>query len=130
MRLPDEVRAEVAAGRLSMGHARAIVSLSNDADQRRIARDVLARNLSVRETEAIVKKAERRSSRSAAPVKRSKTNDVHTRAAEEQLRLALGTAVDIKRRGKGGRVEIAFANEDELQRIYEYLTNEERRTKN
>ena len=56
LRLPDEVQAEVAAGRLSMGHARAIVSLTSDADQRRIARDVLARNLSVRETEAIVKK--------------------------------------------------------------------------
>ena len=49
--------------------------------------------------------------------------DVHTRAAEEQLRLALGTGVVIKRRGKGGTLEIAFANEDELQRIYEYLTD-------
>ena len=42
--------------------------------------------------------------------------------AEEQLRLSLGTHVEIKRRGKRGVVEIAFANEDELQRLYEYLT--------
>jgi ParB family chromosome partitioning protein len=130
LRLPDEVQAEVAAGRLSMGHARAIVSLTSDADQRRIARDVLTRNLSVRETEAIVKKTGDAQAGHEPAAKPPRTNDVHTRAAEEQLRLSLGTAVNIKRRGKGGRVEIAFANEDELQRIYEYLTNEGRRTKN
>jgi ParB family transcriptional regulator, chromosome partitioning protein len=122
LRLPQEVRAEVASGRLSMGHARAIVALATEADQRRVARDVLARNLSVRETEAIVKKAS--TPASAATVNSdAKKKDVHTRAAEEQLRLALGTNVAIKRRGKGGAVEIAFANEDELQRIYEYLTD-------
>ena len=121
LRLPQEVRAEVASGRLSMGHARAIVALATDADQRRVARDVLARNLSVRETEAIVKKA---STAATGPTvdRDAKKKDVHTRAAEEQLRLALGTNVAIKRRGKGGALEIAFANEDELQRLYEYLT--------
>ncbi len=121
LRLPEEVRAEVASGRLAMGHARAIVSLATEADQRRIAREVLTRNLSVRETEALVKKA-------AAPGtvttdgKPEQKKDVHTRAAEEQLRLALGTSVEINRRGKGGEVRIAFANENELQRLYEYLT--------
>ena len=121
LRLPEEVRAEVASGRLSMGHARAIVALPSDADQRRIARDVVSRQLSVRETEAIVKKAASPETPSQQPAT-TKTKDVHTRAAEEQLRLALGTSVEIKRRGKGGSVAIAFANEDELQRIYEYLT--------
>jgi ParB family chromosome partitioning protein len=120
LRLPEEVRAEVATGRLSMGHARALVSLTDEGDQRRVARDILTRQLSVRETEAIVKKAS--SPEAAAPARAAQTKDVHTRAAEEQLRLALGTNVDIKRRGKGGRLEIAFASEDELQRIYEYLT--------
>jgi ParB family chromosome partitioning protein len=119
LRLPEEVRAEVASGRLSMGHARAIVSLEGEADQRRVARDVLTRNLSVRETEAIVKKS---SSPASAPPAQAGKKDVHTRAAEEQLRVSLGTAVEIKRRGKGGVVEIAFTSEDELQRIYEYLT--------
>ena len=121
LKLPDEVRAEVATGRLSMGHARAIVSLGDEAEQRRVARDVLARGLSVRETEAIVKDLAAPSS--ATHTKPNpKVKDVHTRAAEEQLRLALGAAVAIKRRGKGGVVEIAFSTENELQRIYEYLT--------
>ena len=125
LKLPDEVRAEVASGRLSMGHARAIVALTTEADQRRIARDVLARGLSVRETEAIVRTHTAAPAGNAAP-KQAKAKDVHTRAAEEQLRLALGTAVSIKRRGKGGLVEIAFGNENELQRIYEYLTDSRR----
>jgi ParB family transcriptional regulator, chromosome partitioning protein len=122
LKLPPEVQAEVAAGRLSMGHARAIVSLAEEADQRRVARDVLSRNLSVRETEALVKKASTPSAATESDAANRK-KDVHTRAAEEQLRVALGTRVEIKRRSKGGVVEIAFANEDELQRIYEYLTD-------
>lgn len=121
LRLPEEVRAEVASGRLSMGHARAIVSLATETEQRRVARDVLTRNLSVRETEAIVKKASA-PERAQSVERPSAKKDVHTRAAEDRLRLSLGTPVEIKRRGKGGVIEIAFTNEDELQRLYEYLT--------
>ena len=127
LKLPEEVRTEVALGRLSMGHARAIVSLATEADQRRVARDVLARGLSVRETEAVVKKTTSPSTTHGAP-SAPKVKDIHTRAAEEQLRMALGTPVEIKRRGKGGAVEIAFANENELQRLYEYLTAARRST--
>ena len=90
LKLPEEVRAEVASGRLSMGHARAIVALGSQADQRRIARDVLARGLSVRETESLVKRASTPAT-SPTDAKQKPKKDVHTRAAEEQLRLALGT---------------------------------------
>jgi ParB family chromosome partitioning protein len=48
--------------------------------------------------------------------------DVHTRAAEEKLRFALGTRVRIVRKGKAGRIEVDFTSEDELQRLYEQLT--------
>ena len=122
LRLPEEIQAEVASGRLSMGHARAIVSLAAEADQRRVARDVLTRNLSVRETETIVKKSSMPAGTPGAK-KPAPQKDVHTRAAEEQLRLSLGTPVEIRRRRNGGVVEIAFTNEDELQRLYEYLTD-------
>ena len=56
LRLPAEVRAEVASGALSMGHARALAGLADERVQRDIAREVLARDLSVRETEALVKR--------------------------------------------------------------------------
>jgi len=122
LKLPEEVRGNVASGALSMGHARAIVALSSDADQRRLAREVVSRGLSVRETEALVKKeiGTRSGTTASAPIKPKK--DVHTRAAEEQLRISLGTPVEIKRKGKGGTIAIAFTNENELQRLYEYLT--------
>ncbi len=121
LKLPAEVRGNVASGALSMGHARAIVALGSEDDQRRLARDVVARGLSVRETEALVK----HDLDKAQPGRANKTaakKDVHTRAAEEQLHLSLGTPVEIKRRGKGGTIAITFTNEAELQRIYEYLT--------
>jgi ParB family chromosome partitioning protein len=104
-----------------MGHARAIVALAAEADQRRLARDVVSRGLSVRETEALVKTALGPPRTSSADTQNKK--DVHTRAAEEQLHLALGSPVEIRRKGKGGTIAIAFSNETELQRIYEYLTD-------
>jgi len=121
LKLPDEVRSEVASGRLSMGHARALLSLGDEAAQRGLARDVIARNLSVRETESLVKKIVEGGSpvREAAP---ARPVDVHTRAAEERLKFLLGTRVRIVRRGTGGRVEIEFVSEEELIRIYEQLT--------
>jgi len=117
LRLPQEVRANVASNALTMGHARALLSLADEAAQLRVSREVVSRSLSVRETEALVKKAA--SPDTAKPEKKA---DVHTRAAEDKLRLALGTRARIVRRGKGGRIEIDFANEDELQRLYEKLT--------
>jgi ParB family chromosome partitioning protein len=120
LKLPEEVRAEVAGGRLSMGHARALLAIPEEAGQRQVARDVIARNLSVRETEAMVKRVGRTT---RAPSRAAAVPDVHTRAAEEQLRLALGTRVRINRKGHGGRIEIEFGSEDELQRLYERLTS-------
>jgi ParB family transcriptional regulator, chromosome partitioning protein len=121
LKLPEEVRAEVASGRLTMGHARALLSLPTDADQRRVARDVIARSLSVRETESIVKKAVETGA-SAREAAAPKPVDVHTRAAEDRLKLLLGTRVRIVRTGTRGRIEIDFNSEDELIRIYEQLT--------
>jgi ParB family transcriptional regulator, chromosome partitioning protein len=119
LKLPHEVRESVAAGGLSMGHARALAGILDEALLLRLARDVIAKQLSVRETEALIRKA-------AAPAveKAEPSKDVHTRAAEDRLRFALGTRVRIVRKGKAGRIEIDFTSEDELQRIYELLTNE------
>jgi ParB family chromosome partitioning protein len=120
LKLPQEVRAEVASGRLSMGHARALLAVPDEGGQRRVARDVIAQNLSVRETETLVKRLEQ-----PAPTQRpAKPADVHVRAAEDRLKLALGTRVRIIRRGKGGRIEVDFTSEDELQRLFDVLTDQ------
>ena len=118
LRLPAEVRNDLASGALSMGHARALVTLPDEPAQRRVAREVVSRGLSVRETEAMVRRE------IAPPVPPPlKRIDPNTRAAEDRLKVALGTThVRIVRKGQGGRIEVDFATEDELQRLYDTLT--------
>jgi ParB family chromosome partitioning protein len=117
LKLPAEIRNDLASGALSMGHARALVTLADETAQRRVAREVVSRGLSVREAEALVR---REQNPPVPPL--PKRVDPNTRAAETQLRVALGTRVRIVRKGAGGRIEIDFGNEDELQRLYETLT--------
>jgi ParB family chromosome partitioning protein len=119
LRLPARVREHVASGALSMGHARALLGLEAEAAVVKAAADVMARGLSVRETEALVKRMS-----APPPARKAPKSDVHTRAAEQELRLALGAPVRIVRRRRGGRIEIEFKSEDELQRLYELLTEE------
>ena len=118
LKLPREIREDLSAGALSMGHARALLALPDEHAQLRISREIVSRDLSVRETEAMVKKGTPPATPASEPQK-----DVHTRAAEDKLRFALGTRVRITRRGKGGRIEIDFQNENELHRLYEQLTD-------
>lgn len=114
--LPAEVQADVASGALSMGHARALLGLADAGAQRRAAHDVRARGLSVRETELLVRKRLTSTPRPAAGP------DPHTKAAAERLRVALGTRVEIVRGRRGGRIQIQFGSEAELQRLFEQLT--------
>jgi ParB family chromosome partitioning protein len=117
LRLPAAVRDHVASGALSMGHARALLGLESDAAITRAASDVMTKRLSVRETEALVKRLA-----SPPPARKAPKADVHTRAAEQDLHLSLGAPVRIVRVRKGGRIEIDFKSEDELQRLFELLT--------
>jgi ParB family transcriptional regulator, chromosome partitioning protein len=127
LKLPVEIQNDVAGGVLSMGQARAILALPSETVQLQVAREVKTRGLSVRETESLVKTSlEGREigapTRRSAPAK--STPDVHTRAAEDKLKIVLGTRVRIVRKGKGGRIEIDFTSEDELIRLYEVLTED------
>ena len=118
--LPSEVRADVAAGALAMGHARALLGLTEPSAQRRAAREVVARGLSVRETETLVKQLGR-----PTPLRRAGSSpllDAHAQAAQDRLRVVLGTRVRIVRRDGQGHIEIDFASESELQRLFEHLT--------
>ena len=121
LKLPEEIREHVASGAVSMGHARALLTLAEPDAQRRVARDVVAKGLSVRESEALVR-------RLAAPDRPSprtaEVTDANTRAAEERLRFALGTRVRIVRKRRGGRIEIDFTSEEELQRLFEQLARQ------
>jgi ParB family chromosome partitioning protein len=104
-----------------MGHARALLGLQDEAGQRRIAREIVSRGLSVRETESLI----RREMTPVTPPPPKKA-DPNTRYAEEQLKLALGTRTRIIRRGNRGRIEIDFGTEDELSRLYDWLVSPRR----
>ena len=121
LRLPDEVRSDLASGALSMGHARALLSLPDAPAQRHAAREVISRGLSVRDTELLIKKLAEPAGSTAAPPQEPE-GDVHTRAAEDRMRFALGPRERIVRRGEGGVIQIDFGSENELNRIYEILT--------
>jgi ParB family chromosome partitioning protein len=124
LKLPDEVRSALVTGSLAMGHARALLGLLDAAAQRHAAREVIARGLSVRDTESLVKRLATQSKRpEPGAVTPEAGNDVHTRAAEDRLRFALGTKVRIVRRGQGGSIEVDFGSEAELNRIYEFITS-------
>ncbi len=117
LRLPLPVREQVVSGAISMGHARALLGLDSEGAITRAAGAVVQKQLSVRQTEALVKRLLSPPKSGAARVA-----DVHTRAAEQELKLALGAPVRIVRARKGGRIEIDFKSEDDLQRLYEALT--------
>ncbi len=119
--LPADVQANVAAGHLTMGHARALAGLSDTEAQLSIARRIREGDLSVRAAEELVKRST--TPKSAQESEKAPT-DVHMRAAEERLRLSLGTRVRIVQRGKRGRIEISFTSEDELQRLYDQLVSD------
>lgn len=116
LRLPKEARELLAAGRLEAGHGRALLAVEHAEDLVGLARETARKGLSVREVE-------RRVSLLRAPAPRKETRkDANTRAAEERLRAALGSRVEIRRRGRGGDLRILFANEPELNRLFELLT--------
>jgi ParB family chromosome partitioning protein len=119
LRLPDDIQQLVTEGKLSTGHARTILGLTHVDLQRRVARRIIERDLSVRSTESLVRSMTEDGGSSKTP-RRPKTNDANIRAAETKLRRVLGTQVRIVQRGDGGQgtIEISFFNQDDLDRIY------------
>jgi len=121
LRLPPAVKGLLAEGRLDAGHARAILALDRAEDQEALARETARKGFSVREVERRV--ALIRAPQAKAEAKRV---DANTRAAEEQLKAALGARTEIKRQGKGGQIRVLFQGEAELQRLYELLVRASR----
>ena len=103
LKLPEEVRGNVASGALSMGHARAIVALAAESDQRRLARDVVARGLSVRETEALVKKSSATDAGADAAADRAEEGRAHPRRRRAAAPVARHAASRSSARARAAR---------------------------
>ena len=126
LNLPPEVQALIKSGRITAGHAKALAALTVAADQVDLARRIAKDGLSVRQAEALAARIARRSSRSVR--KKSSVRDPNVVAAEESLQSALGTRVRIVQGNKGGRLEIHFFSEEELERVYQLVLNAARKS--
>jgi ParB family chromosome partitioning protein len=114
LRLPEPIQDDLRAGRLSMGHARALLGLTSSAAQLRLRERILARDWSVRATEADVQ-ARRRGR--ARPRRRL----AEIEALEEEFRLALGSRVRVVGTLQRGRIELPYASAEELNRLHAHL---------
>ena len=120
LRLSDDLQQLVIQKKLSTGHARTILALNHLDQQRRVARQIIDSELSVRATERLVKKLlEGTTSKSPSRVRIA---DANTRAAENKLRRAFGTQIKILQSESGkGKIEISFFDGGDLDRIYSML---------
>ena len=116
LKLPESIQADLRAGRLTMGHARALLSLASAADQLRLREEILAHSWSVRATEEDVQR--KRSQLPRRPLRRSPEMG----ALEDTLREALVTRVRLVGNERRGRIEIAYTSREDLDRLTEILT--------
>ncbi len=117
--LPSAIQTHVSRGTLSMGHARALLSVQDPSAQLDLCRRVVDEELSVRQVERLAKRAARpRKARSPLTV------DPDVRRVEEELQRALGAKVRIRLGGKRGRIEIIFSSPDELEGLVARLLHE------
>lgn len=115
LKLPDEIKAMLYNGPLSMGHARALLSLEGRQNQIEAARKIIRNKLSVREAESLAKNISK-------PPKAKKTKEAQISSLEEKLKRHLGTKVNIiQKSGKGGKIEIEYYSVEEFNRILEIL---------
>ncbi|MCL4425848.1 MAG: ParB/RepB/Spo0J family partition protein [Firmicutes bacterium] len=118
--LPEEIQESVSRGTLSAGHGRAILGLSDSAEQSKLAREAEVRNLSVRAVEELVKRKER-PPRGRRLGGRGDKLAAEEKDLEERLKRGLGTMVKINRQGGKGKIEIFFYGEEDLTRVVDLL---------
>jgi ParB family chromosome partitioning protein len=123
LKLPLEVQKLVEEDKLSMGHARALLSVDSAEGQIRLAKDITTRALSVRETEQLVKRAQgvSRSPARTTPSVSNNTEAANVLAAEAKLSKKLGAPVKIRLARTGGVVEIKFSSSEDLARLFDTL---------
>ena len=123
LRLPEDLQELVQAGRLSAGHARTLLGLPDVAAQRRLARRIIERELSVRATEETVRHLTEPKAERAAKSGKTRPADPNVRAAETKLRRHFGTQVRIVQAvgSAAGRIEFEYYNHADLDRIYGLL---------
>lgn len=117
LKLPHEVKDELIKGQISMGHARALLAIEGHAGQSELCRKIIAKGLSVRETETLVHDKGERTN----PVRHKKAVATGFNAVEDELRGIFGTKVVLKETDGRGAVAINYFSVDERERIIDLL---------
>lgn len=124
LKLPPVVRNEVIRGNLSMGHARALLNVSDQHLQRRIVEQIVEKQLSVRDVEKLVNGLTKEETR-REPVNETRKEDPNVAAALNEIAMALGTKVRLVRKSdQAGRLEIEYYSQDDLDRIYSVIVKQ------
>jgi ParB family chromosome partitioning protein len=125
LRLPEDIQQLVEAEKLSMGHARALLGVDDPGIQRKLAKSVIDKGLSVRQTERAIKKVIDGTEPSAS-ISTYIKEDANLKAAEDKLRRKLSSKVHIVvQKTGGGKIEIEFYDENDLNRLYEIIMGKE-----
>jgi len=120
--LPEVIRSAVAEGRFSMGHAKAVLGLDDPARQRELFQLVITKDLSVRETERLVNRLKEVQKDPESPEPNSE--DIYFASVAEDLSRRLGSKVQIKRRGRRGKMMIEFYTDEDLDRLLKIFGGE------
>lgn len=122
LELDPEIREDLAAGRISGGHAKALLGIPVKAKRLRIARRIVEEGLSVRAVEELAREEpQKRETGARKRAREERVDDPIVRDVEERLQQSLGTKVRVVRNGRRGRIEIDYYSEDEMHRIVEVL---------
>lgn len=116
LKLPEGIREEIRNENLTMGHARALLSLEDPARQQLLAKKIAKKGLSVRETELLVKK-----DMGVQIAPKEKQADPHLSKIAEEFQHLFGTKVSISGKSNKGKIEITYYSEDDLSRIMDIL---------
>ncbi len=128
LRLSPLVLNELSRGAITVGHARALLNIPNPDDQLELCQDIIANQLSVRETETLIKNLSNKpkANENKEGKKEPPRLDPNIRAALEELTLALGTKVRIvPKSASAGRIEVEYYSQDDLDRIYSVITKQQ-----
>ena len=128
LRLPREIKTALLAGKISEGHARALLGLPTPEAQMAALASVQRRALSVRQTEELVRRTLERAEKKEPEEEAytaQKAWKTEAQTLEDRFRTALGTKVSLTRSRRGGKLVIRFYSEEELQHIYELIVGEE-----
>lgn len=118
LNLPRIIQDDIIHERLSMGHARVLAGLKDNSEQNNIRNLIIKKALSVRQVEDLVKKT--KAPRRLTPEKAEQA--YYFKSLADSLKRSLGTKVDIKKRGKQGRIVVYFYSDEELDRLLDLLT--------